>query len=70
MMGYVGIHYLKPKKSCLLPVTLPQQDFTEKHPYPKVFSTFQLLINIKHAKNTFLRKLPTLYQEKNIVCFL
>ena len=30
--------YIRPKKSCFFPLTLPLQVFIQKNPYPKVFS--------------------------------
>ena len=41
--------YMRPKKSCLFPVTLPEQAFIQRNCTPKFFLPFQLPINVKHA---------------------
>ena len=51
------IYCIRPKKSCLFPVTLPLQVFIRKKPYPKVFIGYPTPNQHKTCiKHTFLTK--------------
>ena len=85
VLNYTG-HTIRPKKSCLFPVTLPSQVFIQKKSYLKVFSTLPTPNLCKTCiTHTFLTKiimqkyfftdLPTLFffrplQETNHIFFL